>query len=75
MVFFFPSMKKTWRSILNRRWIFTEEKMIGLYKEMARSELKMLKEVLESVWIARCFGGGLRLEAHSRAARIVSASL
>src|SRR5260221_6520764 len=48
-VFFFPWIKKTWRAILNSRRIFTDEKIMGLYKEMAWMELKMLKEVLVSV--------------------------
>src|SRR5258708_25792831 len=42
-VFFFPWIKKTWRSILNSRRIFTDEKIMGLYKEMAWRELKMLR--------------------------------
>src|SRR5258708_37661535 len=48
-VFFFPWIKKTWRSILNSRRIFTDEKIMGLYKGMTWRELKMLKEALESV--------------------------
>src|SRR5260221_4995920 len=47
--FFFPWIKKTWRSILNSRRIFPDEKIMGLDKEMARRELKSLKEELESV--------------------------
>jgi len=75
MVFFFPSMKKTWRSILDWRQILTDEKMIRLYKDIVQRELKMLREVLESVWMARHLGRGLRVEAHWSAAKIVSASL
>ena len=35
----------------------------------------MLKEVMESVWMARCWGGGLSIAAHLSAASIVNASL
>src|SRR5258705_12678130 len=42
---------------------------------MAHRELKMPKEVMESVWMARHLGGGSSVVAHSSAAKIVNASL
>src|SRR5258708_426682 len=42
---------------------------------MAHRELKMPKEVMESVWMARHLGGSSSVAAHLSTAKIVNASL
>src|SRR5258707_3247393 len=74
-MFFFPSMKNTRRSIWCLIRVLTDSKMIGLYRSRAQRELKMLKEVEESVCMAKHFRGGDSEAAHCKAASTVSASL
>src|SRR5258708_29302641 len=74
-MFFFPSMKNTHRSIWCLIRVLTDSKMIGLYRSRAWRELKMPKEVEESVCMAKHFGGGDSEAAHCKVASTVSASL
>ena len=51
-VFFFPLMWKMHRLMLLWIWIFIAAIRIGLCRLRAWRELKMLKDVVESVWMA-----------------------
>jgi hypothetical protein len=49
ITFFFPSMWKMRKSILDSKRIFTDAMMIGLYISSVRRELNIEKEVVELV--------------------------
>src|SRR5260370_37900181 len=67
--------KNTCKSILKVSRILTKEKIIRLYNENVQRELKMWKDMPESVWITSRFGRGLRVAAHWSTARMVNALL
>ncbi len=74
-MFCFPSMKNMQRSIPCLIRIDAADMSMELYGSDTQSELNILKKLEESMWMARWFGIGWRVDAQWIAASMAMASL